>query len=71
MGVYSVASDCLQHSGLWPASLLCPWNFLGKNTGASCHFLLQGVFPDPWMEPMSPVSPSATGEVQVICTWNL
>ena len=22
--------------------LLCPWNFLGKNTGMGCHFLLQG-----------------------------
>ena len=25
--------------------LLCPWNFPGKNTGVSCHFLLQGIFP--------------------------
>ena len=24
----------------WPARLLCPWNFPGKNTGVSCHFLL-------------------------------
>ena len=24
--------------------LLCPWKFLGKNTGVSCHFLLQGIF---------------------------
>ena len=22
----------------------CPWNFPGKNTGVSCHFLLQGIF---------------------------
>ena len=27
-----------------PASLLCPWNFTGKNTGVGCHFLLQGTF---------------------------
>ena len=26
------------------AKLLCPWNFLGTNTGAGCHFLLQGIF---------------------------
>ena len=26
--------------GLYPARLLCPWNFLGKNTGVGCHFLL-------------------------------
>ena len=31
--------------GLQPASLLCPWNFPGKNTGMGCHFLLQGIFP--------------------------
>ena len=27
-----------------PFRLPCPWNFPGKNTGADCHFLLQGVF---------------------------
>jgi len=25
--------------------LLCPRNFLGKNTGVGCHFLLQRIFP--------------------------
>ena len=25
--------------------LLCPSDFLGKNTGVDCHFLLQGIFP--------------------------
>ena len=29
-----------------PASLLCPWDFPGKNSGMSCHFLLQGIFPN-------------------------
>ena len=24
---------------------LCPWDFPGKNTGVSCHFLLQGICP--------------------------
>ena len=24
--------------------LLCPWNFLGKNTGTGCYFLLKGIF---------------------------
>ena len=23
---------------------LCPWDFLGKNTGVGCHSLLQGIF---------------------------
>ena len=25
-------------------SLLCPWDFPGKNTGVGCHFLFQGIF---------------------------
>ena len=28
-----------------PTRLLSPWNSPGKNTGVSCHFLLQGIFP--------------------------
>ena len=27
-----------------PTRLLCPWDFLGKNTRMGCHFLLQGIF---------------------------
>jgi len=30
--------------GLEPARLLCTWDFPGKNTGAGCHILLQGIF---------------------------
>ena len=40
-----VVSDSLGSHGLWSASLLCPRNFLGKNIGVGCHFLLQGIFP--------------------------
>ena len=40
----SVMSDCLWPHGLYPARLLCPWNFPGKNIGVCCHFLLQGIF---------------------------
>ena len=29
---------------LWPTRLFCPWDFPGKNTRASCHFLLYGIF---------------------------
>ena len=36
----SVVSDSLQPHGLWPARLLCPWGFPGKNTGVDCHFLV-------------------------------
>ena len=31
--------------------LLCPWHFPGKNTGAGCHFLLQGIFPSQGSNP--------------------
>ena len=36
----SVMSNSLWPHGLWPARLLCPWNFPGKSTGVGCHFLL-------------------------------
>ena len=31
--------------GLWPTSLLYPWDSPGENTGVGCHFLLQRIFP--------------------------
>ena len=34
----------LQHHGLWPTTLLCPWDSPGKNTGVGWHFLFQGIF---------------------------
>ena len=34
----------LRLHGLWPARLLCPWNFPVKNTRAVCHFFLQMIF---------------------------
>ena len=40
--------DCMQ-----PARFLCPWDFLGMNTGEGCHALLQGIFltqgPSPYL----------------------
>ena len=41
----SGVSDFLWPHGLKPARPLYPWNFSGKNTGAGCHFLFQGIFP--------------------------
>ena len=38
-------SDSLQHHGLQPTRLLCPWDFPGRSTGVGCHFLLQVIFP--------------------------
>ena len=43
--MYMHTQSCLTHCGpMEPIRLLCPWDFPGKNTGAGCHFLLQGIF---------------------------
>ena len=39
-----VMSNSLWPHGLWPARLLCPWDFPGKNTGVGFYFFLQGIF---------------------------
>ena len=57
----SIMSDSLRPRGLQPARLLCLWDFLGKNTGVGCHFLLQGIFPTPGIEPASLKSPALVG----------
>ena len=36
----SVVSDSSRPHGLKPPRLLCPWDFLGKNTGVGSHCLL-------------------------------
>ena len=36
---------------LQPSRLLCLRNCPGKNTGAGCHFLLQGIFPTQRLNP--------------------
>jgi len=38
-----VVSDSLRPHGPQLTRLLCPWNFLGKNSGVDCYFLLQGI----------------------------
>ena len=41
-GMHACVFSCVW---LWdPTKLPCPWNFPSKNTGAGCHFLLQGIF---------------------------
>ena len=51
---HSVMSDSLRSHGLYPTRLLCPWNFPGKSTGVSRHFLLQGIFPTQGWNPGLP-----------------
>ena len=48
---YSALSDSLWPHGLYPASLLCPWNSPGKNTSVDSHFLLQGILPIQGLNP--------------------
>ena len=42
---HSFVSDSVRPHVLQPASLLCPWDSPGKNTGVSSHSLFQGIFP--------------------------
>ena len=42
MRACSVVSDSVQ---LQVLELLHPWDYLGKKTGVSCPFLIQGIFP--------------------------
>ena len=47
-----VAQSCLTlFDPIAYARLHCPWNFPGKNTGVSCHSLLQGIFPTQGLNP--------------------
>ena len=46
-----VAQSCLT---LRAHGLYSPWNPSGRNTGAGGCFLLQGIFPNPGIEPRSP-----------------
>ena len=51
----------LQTHGLWPATLLCPWDSSGKNTGVSLSCPSQGNLPNPGIKPMSLTSPALAG----------
>ena len=68
---YSAMSDSLWPDGLWPTSLLCPWNSPRKNTGVGSHSLLQRVFPTQGLNLcLLPASPSlATGFFTTWATW--
>ena len=54
-----VVSTSLPPYGLQStARLLCSWDSPGKSTGEGCHALLQGIFPDPGIKPVSLMSPA-------------
>ena len=48
-----VMSDSCNPMDCSPPGYRNPWDFPGKNTGLSCHCLLQD-FPNPGIEPGSP-----------------
>ena len=50
-GLVTKSCQTLQSYERLPIRLLCPWNFLGKNTGEGCHFLLQKIFPTQGLNP--------------------
>ena len=43
-GLVTQSCPTLQSHKLQLARVFCPWNSPGKNTGVSCHCLLQGIF---------------------------
>ena len=52
--VAKLCPTLLQPHGLYPARLLCPWDFPGKITREGCHFLHQGIF---WTQGWNPCLP--------------
>ena len=62
-----LSSVRLWSNGLGPTRLLCPWDFLCKNTGISCHALLQGNLPNPGIKFMPPAL--AGGFFTASATW--
>ena len=50
----SVVSGSVRPHGLQPASLLCPWDSPGKNTGVGCYALIQRIFPTQGWNPGLP-----------------
>ena len=63
--VYGVAQSQTRLKGLSSSSsssrLLCPWDLPGKNTGVSCHFLLQELFPTWGLNLWSCAAPALRG----------
>ena len=57
--------------GWQPARFLCLWNYLGKNTGVGCHFLLQGIFLTQGLNHVSCVSALAGGFLNHCSTWKV
>ena len=59
----SVMSDSLRPHGLWPASLLCPWNFSDEKYCNMLPFPPPEDLPDLGIKPVSLASPVMAGRV--------
>ena len=67
MCVCSVAQLCLTlYNPMKPDRLLCPWGFPDKDTGAGCHFLLQGSY---WSRDRTCISSNSCIVRQILCYW--
>ena len=62
LGCYILADFFVTPHGLYPAKLLCPWDFPGKNTGFQLSVPPLGDLPDSGIESKSPASPVSAGE---------
>ena len=58
----SVVSNSLWPHGLYPARLPCPQDLAGKNTGVSCHALLQ-IFPTQGFQGLFSLPSEPTGKL--------
>ena len=67
----SVMSDSLWPRGLWPARLLGPWDFPGKNTGAGYHFPFQQIFPTWDQTHFSHLLHWLAGSLPLVPTWEV
>ena len=52
-----------------PPGSSCPWDSPGKDTGAGCHALLQGIFPTQGSNPGLMFPALAGGFLTTIATW--
>ena len=67
--VISVLSNSLWPYGLQSTSLLCPWDFPGKNPGVHCHALLQGIFQTQGLNPCLLCLPIGRWILSISATW--
>ena len=58
---HSVLFDSLRRHGLLPIRVLCLWTFSRQEYWSGLSFPPAGYFPDPGIEPVSPVPPALAG----------